>query len=211
MELKMQTSFIPKSPTTVARSTRVGMSIFLLLSVIVFIVILALAGGVWLWQNSLISAVNTDKTELAKVRGDATRYNEDDINSLIRLNNRIEETKTLLANHVAVSPIFNKLEQDILKNISLKDMKFSFSPTDGINLDLTGFATNFDALSKQSDIFKGEALISNPVISDFNPTPEGRISFNFSATILPDLISYKKLIDSTPVIQINNAATSSAQ
>ncbi len=197
MEVKMQTSFIPKKPIIENNSPSSGMSLFLLLSVIIFIVVIALAGGVWLWQSSLVKQIEKDKIDLIAAKAS---YEEDTINPLIRLDDRIEESKKLLANHLAISPVFTMLEKNVLRNIRLKNLKFSFTESDKIQIDLSGIATNYDALSKQSDAFGGETLrkfIYNPVVSDFNPTPDGSISFNFSALINTNLVSYKNTLVST--------------
>ena len=194
MEVKMQTSFIPKKPIIENNSADSGVSLFLLLSIIVFIVAVALAGGVWVWQNSLIAQIEKDKKELVAVR---ESYEEDTINPLIRLNDRIEESKILLSQHIAVSPVFRMLEINVLRNVRLKSMKFSMTTDNKIKIDLSGTALSYDVLSKQSDAFGSENLrkfISAPVISDFSPTTDGSISFNFTALINPNLISYENTL-----------------
>ena len=186
----MQTSFIPKKPIIESPSSGSGVSLFLLLSIILFIVALALAAGVWFWQKSLVSKIEADKTSLVAAKDS---YEEATISPLIRLNDRIETSKLLLDQHLAVSPVFIMLEQNILRSIRLKSMKFSDAPNNKIKIDLSGTAGSYDALSKQSDAFGSEALrkfITQPVISDFSPTADGSISFNFTASVDPALVSY---------------------
>ncbi len=205
----MQTSFIPKKPITEGRDDGSGVSLFLLLSVILFIVIVALSGGIWLWRNSLISQIEKDKQALVAAK---ESYEEDTINPLIRLDDRIKESESLLARHIAVSPVFMMLEKNILRNIRLKSMNFSYGANNKIKLDLVGAATNYDALSKQSDAFGAENLrkfISQPVISDFNPIADGSISFNFTAMIDPRLISYDNTVVITPTITVISTSTNS--
>jgi hypothetical protein len=190
MEVKMQTSFIPKKPIIESHSRGSGISLFLLLSIIIFIVSVSLAGGIWLWRNSLVAKIEKDKAALVAAK---ESYEEDTINPLIRLNDRIEETKGLLSRHLAVSPVFLMLEKNILRNVRLKSMNFSYGGSDKINVSLSGLASSYDALSKQSDAFGDESLrkfISEPVISGFSPTADGSISFTFSASINPKLVSY---------------------
>ncbi len=196
MEVKMQTSFIPKKPIVESRSSGSGMSLFLLLSIIFFIVILALAGGIWLWRASLIKQIEKDKQDLVAAK---ESYEEDTINPLIRLDDRIKVSQDLLAKHLAISPVFEMLEKNVLRNIRLKTMKFSYAGSDKIKIDLTGTASSYDALSKQSDAFGSESLrkfILGPVISDFNPTTDGSIAFNFTASIDPKLVSYENITSS---------------
>lgn len=198
MEVKMQTSFIPKKPIIESRNEGSGMSLFLLLAIILFIVTVALAGGVWLWQKALVAQIEKDKAALVAAKDS---YEEGTINPLIRLDDRIEQAKILLANHLAVSPVFTLLEQNVLRNIRLKSLKFSADGNDQIKIDLTGLAASYDALSKQADAFGSETLrkfISQPVISDFSPTADGSIAFNFTASVDPKLVSYGDII---PVVQ----------
>jgi hypothetical protein len=207
MEVKMQTSFIPKKPILESRPESAGVSLFLLLSIIVFIVVIALAGGIWLWQRSLLAQIVKDKEALAAAKAS---YEEDTINPLIRLDNRIEESKILLADHIAVSPVFTMLEQNVLKNVRLKTMKFAFVSNSSIKVDLTGTASSYDALSKQSDAFGSETLrkfISSPVISDFSPTQDGTISFNFTALVNPRLVSYENTLGETATVPAASATT----
>ncbi len=209
----MQTSFIPKKPITESRIEDSGMSLFLLLAIIVFIVSVAMAGGIWLWRGALISQIAKDKQALVDARDS---YQEDTINPLIRLNDRIEESKDLLASHLAISPVFIMLERNVLRNVRLKTMKFSFAGNDKIKIDLTGTAANYDALLKQSDAFGNGTLkdfITEPVVSDFNPTTDGSISFTFSASVEPRLISYDNILPETVTAPINtsdNTGTSSS-
>jgi cytoskeletal protein RodZ len=199
MEVKMQTSFIPKKPITESRVSGSGVSLFLLLSIILFITAITLALGVWLWQKSLVSQIEKDKTALEAARNS---YEADTIDSLVRLDNRIEESKALLASHVAVSPVFIMLEKNVLKNIRLKTMKFSDGTDHKIRVELSGTASSYGALSKQSDAFGSESLrkfISEPVISDFSPTADGSVSFNFSALVDQNLVSYGNTLDSSVV------------
>ena len=197
MEVKMQTSFIPKKPIVESRSSGSGMSLLLLLSIIIFIVSVSLVGGIFVWRKSLISNIEKSKAALVAAK---ESYEEDTINPLIRLNDRIEQSEILLSRHLAVSPIFLLLENNILKNVRLKNMKFSFAGDDKIRVDLSGTAASYGALSKQSDAFGNESLrdyISQPVISDFNPTADGTISFNFNAIVNPALVTYKNILKNT--------------
>lgn len=197
METKMQTSFIPKKPITEDHGEGSGISLFLLLAIILFIVSVALAGGIWIWKNSLLSQIETHKQELAAAKAS---YEEGTINELIRLDDRINLSNDLLKKHLAISPIFLLLEKNTLKSVRIKTFKFSYAGSDKIKIDLAGTAQSYEALSKQSDAFGADHLrdkLSQPVISDFSPTADGSISFNFNALVNSNLISYSALNTST--------------
>jgi hypothetical protein len=195
MEVKMQTSFIPKKP--VAGNTHSGgggVSLFLLLAIIIFIVTIATSFGVWIFQKSLVSKIEKLSESLESSR---SSYEEKTIIDLIRLNDRIEQSKSLLNKHIAISPLFTVLETKVVKNIRLKNMKFSADNTGKMKLDISGIASSYDALSKQSDIFGDRVLreyISEPVISDFSPNVDGSISFNFKSSVMPKLVTYQPIV-----------------
>lgn len=218
----MQTSFIPKKPITESHSAGPGISLFLLISIIVLIVSLALAGYVWLMQQSLTKQIIANTEKLAK---DENAYKKATINPLIRLNDKMVEANNLLENHVAVTPVFALLEENVLKNVQLKNMKFSKTEDGQVKINLSGIADTYDVLSKQSEAFGDEdlkikKLISEPVITDFSPLTDGRISFNFSASIGSELVTYKNTLESADVSTltsedplppvVDDSATSSA-
>ena len=209
MEVKMQTSFIPKKPIIESRSAGSSISLFLLISIIIFIVTMAAASGVWLWRESLVKKVDKDVADLEAAK---KTYIDNTINDLIRLNDRIEVSKSLLQKHLAVSPVFTLLEKNVLRFVRLKSMKFSYAGRDKIKIDLSGTADSYDVLSKQSDAFGDESLrdlISQPVISDFNPITEGGVSFNFSASVYPKLVTYDGIANTAEgtIIDINSASS----
>lgn len=186
----MQTSFIPKKPIVESRPEGSGISLFLLLAIIIFIVSLALVAGVYMWRTSLLAQIETDKQELVKAKDS---YEEGTILPLIRLSDRIQVSQNLLNKHIAVSPIFTKLEENVLRNIQLKSLKFSYGAGDKIKIDLAGTARSYDALLKQSDAFGDQSLrsiISEPVISDFSPLANGDVSFNFNAYVNSNVVLY---------------------
>lgn len=190
----MQTSFIPKKPVVDNHSSGSGISLFLLISIILFIVSVAVAGGVFVWKNSLVKQIAQNKTDLEAVR---SSYEEGTINALIRLDDRIKQANILLSKHLAVSPVFLLMEKNILQKVRLKTLKFSYAPDNKIKVDLSGLARSYEVLSKQSDAFGSANLrdyISRPVISDFSLTPDGNISFNFNALVDPKLVSYTEML-----------------
>jgi hypothetical protein len=213
MEVKMQTSFIPKKPIVESRPEGSGVSLFLLLSIIVFIVSLALAGLVFVYQNNLKNKIADSQKSLKEVRDTYIREGtEQTIQDLIRLDDRIEESKNLLAKHIAVTPLFILLQEFTIKNVQFKTMKFTYVDDKNIKLELTGIAKNYDALSKQADSFGDVKLrdkISQPVVSGFTLNNDGTVSFNFSAMVNFDLVSYEKIYGDSSATDLNNSTSTS--
>lgn len=202
----MQTSFIPKKPIVATPEESRGISLFLLLAIIIFIVSIAMAGGVFLWKDSLVKKIAADKVAL---EAEKDSYEEKTIDALIRLDDRLKVSEDLLGRHLAVSPVFLMLEKNTLQKVRLRTLKFTYGSNGKGQIDLTGVAQNYSSLgslnqgyeilSKQSDAFGEEklrTLISQPVITDFSPTVDGNVQFSFSAIVNPDLVSYEKSFNS---------------
>lgn len=189
MEGKFQTSFIPKKPIMASSKDRgSGMSLFLLLSIIIFTVSVALAVMVFVGQKYLLSEIEKNKQDFAKAK-DA--FDSLTIEKLARLDKRIESSKKILEGHTAVLPVFDYLEANTLKNIRFKSFELSFSEDNTVELVMSGQAKSFSAVALQSDVFSEDKNFKNPMVSDLDLTLEGGVIFNFKSNIDPQSLSYK--------------------
>ena len=199
MEAKFQTSFIPKKPIMGEQKTGSSISLFLLISVIVFLVSLGLLGWVIVQKNLLIKNIETAKTSIENNKG---AFETATIESMIRLDSRIRISQDLLKNHISVSPIFTFLEKHTLKNIRFKSFHFSNASVDAsgvssMKVEMTGQARDFKTIALQADELgqvQYRDLIKNPVFSDLNLTADGGVSFTSSMLINTDLVSYNKIL-----------------
>jgi len=198
MEPKYQTSFIPKKPvTTSGPSQSGGMSLLLLVSLIIFLISLGSAGYVYLQRNLLIQKINTD---LSSIKQNQTGLVSDQvtIENLVTLNSRINVSKELLSKHIAVSPIFDFLQQTTLKSIRFRNFNFSSAGKDvsganKVSVQMLGMAKDWETVASQADEF-GKAdwknIISEPKISNLSLNADGSVSFLFSAYVSPSFLVY---------------------
>lgn len=204
METKYQTSFIPKKPvSTVERSNSLGMNLFLLVSIVVFLISLGLAGYVFLSKQFLIGKITADQTA---IETNKTGLVSDSvtIESLILLNSRTKVAKTLLGKHVAVSPIFNFLQQGTLKSVRFSNFSFSASGKDAsgsnvVSVQMSGRAKDWETVASQADEFgksEWKKIISAPKISNLSLNADGSVSFLFSAFVVSDFLIYGNNINS---------------
>ena len=198
METKFQTSFIPKKPVAAASQTRsAGLSLFLLISIIVFFVSLGLAGYVFLQKNVLIQKIASDQSTIKTNQGNFTS-DSNTIESLVTLNSRINVAKNLLGMHVAVSPIFNFLQQATLKSVRFKSFTFTSAGKDTtgaskVSVQMSGVARDWETVASQADEFGKvdyKKTISEPKISSLTLNQDGSVSFIFTAFVSPDLLVY---------------------
>ena len=191
MDTKFQTSFIPKKALneTTGRPRPESVSIFFIIGVILFILALAAAGGVFGYKKILIKSITDMNSRLAQAKN---AFEPEFINTANSLNKRIEASKKLLNAHTVTSSIFDLLENDTLASVKFDTFSYALSDNGVNTLALAGQAKNFSSIALQSDIFGQEKSIKNPVFSDLNPDQSGNIVFKFNASLDPSLVSYRK-------------------
>ena len=195
MDPKFQTSFIPKKPMVETATYRSGISLFLLLSIIVFLVTLGIAAWVYIEKQSLISNI---RSEQEIIKHNKSSFDSDTIESIVALNSRIKVAQTLLDNHVSITPIFSFLQDRTLKNVRFKNFTFSNDTKsgtgeNGVGISLSGVAGSWETLASEADEFgkpEWKKIIREPKVSSFNLNSDGSVSFNFSALVNPEYISY---------------------
>jgi uncharacterized membrane protein YjjP (DUF1212 family) len=204
METKFQTSFIPKKPlvssSPLAPVKRRSTNVFMLLGVLLFLVSLGGAGFVLLWEQVLITAQKNYESDLNKRKN---QFNPQLIEDLRRANVKIDLSRDLLKNHLAVSQAF-----DIISKLTIQSVRFrSFevnAPTgisrEGVKLVLRGEAANFSSIAFQSDVLGKSAeygtnkIIKNPILSDLVLDAAGNVSFTLTTQLTPTDISYEKFL-----------------
>jgi hypothetical protein len=197
MDQKFQTSFIPKAPIAQVKSAKSGMSLFLLISIIIFLVSLGLVAWVYLEKNYLIGQITTAQNTITTNKTGLIS-DSNTVENIIDLDNRINVAKELLANHVAISPIFAFLEQATIQDVRFNSFTFSSAGKDAngnstVSVQLAGVARDWESVASQEDEFDlpdWQNIISNAKLSNFSLNADGSVSFTFSATINPKFISY---------------------
>jgi len=117
----------------------------------------------------------------------------------IRLNNRLISTESLLNRHVVISPLFDFLETATLKSVRFNDFLYNTN-SGGVELLIKGQARGYADVALQSDVFNKSPYFENPVFSDLSLDERGNVTFTLRATINPELISYKKLLENEVVV-----------
>jgi hypothetical protein len=213
MEPIISTSFIPKRPVSAepSPSTHSGGAVGLLS----FITIITIIGtgvtfaGIYFYQQRLDAQKVQLQSSLTQAQNNlGTSF----ISDMKRLSLRIGGVKTLIQNHVVVSPIFAALQATTLQSVQYKNFTYAFTADTGgngklVQVTITGIAKNYATLALQSDAYGRSPLIRNPVFSDLTVEDKTqRISFKLLFTVSPDDLSYTTFINNLT----GNAATSTA-
>jgi len=198
METKFQTSFIPKKPVMGGEPSRSGsMSLLLLVSIIIFLVSIGMAGYVFLEKNLLIQKLaadqNTIETNKSGLVSDSIT-----IESLVELDSRTNVAKTLLDKHIAVSPVFDFLQKVTLVSVKFNNFTFSSASPDAsgvskVSIQMSGQARDWETVASQADEFgkpEWKKVISEPKISNLSLNADGSVSFIFTSFVAPVFLIY---------------------
>ena len=200
MDQKFQTSFIPKSPIIQAKGTKSKISFFLLISIIIFFIAIGLAAWVFLEKKILVQQITSEQNTITTNKTGLVS-DSDTVESIIDLDNRINVAKTLLAQHVAVSPVFAFLEQATLQDVRFNSFTFSSLGKDAngnnaVEVELAGVGRDWESVASQEDEFDSpdwQNIISEPKLSNFSLNADGSVAFTFSALVNPTFLSYASL------------------
>src|SRR3989338_5279189 len=191
MDQRFKTSFIPKrtfsthfAPPGSSSST---ISIFSLLAILIFVVTVAFGVLVFFYQKALVGEVNS-KDEMLAARSDTEASFVENVS---RFSKRLEASKELLSNHVAITPIFKMLQSRTIKSIRFTDFSYSLRADLGVDIVLSGEAKNFQSVALQSDEFASAPEIKDPVFDGLELDRKGNVLFVFHATLPAEFVSYK--------------------
>lgn len=210
MDPKFQPSFIPKQSLGLPRpgAPAAPLSIFVTISIVIFLIAAVLAAGVFLWSKLVEKDIGAINGELAKAR---EAFNPALVGELERLDGRIESAKKILDSHIAVSALFALLEKATLVDVSFGDFSFDAGNGKEVKVTMKGQAKNFASVALQSDAFTAEKFIKNPIFSDLNLDDSGNVLFTFTATLDPALTTYyERELSAAADALFDNVTTGSA-
>lgn len=192
MDPQVRTSFIPKKPITAAPARRRGgLGLILFITILVFLVSIVAAGGVYAYEQYLKKAIVSKSESLSRARA---AYEPAVIEELIRLNQRLKLAQQVLDSHIAPSAVFKLLEDVTLQNVRYRSFEFSTDGQGGATLALNGEARAFTDVALQSDAFASVRSLKDLIFRDINLEATGRVIFSIGANVEASHLRYSSSI-----------------
>ncbi len=191
-------SYIPKKPLAAATPSgysRRHLPLGSLVTILIFIASVGLAGGLYVYQIYLERDLEAKKISLEQARA---AFDPALILELRRLDKRIEHSKRLLSRHSAMSSFFDLLGSATLKNVQFTSMLFSQDGADQMKVVLNGAALTYASVALQSDAFNVAKGIRNPIFSGLNLNEKGNVSFVVEAGLDPEAFRYSAIVTPSP-------------
>ncbi len=201
MDSKIPTSFIPKdSIRTDLSPRREPVSILSLVALVIFAGSLVYFASLYVYRTMVYNEINRPCVDAgsggscglrASLDVETRDFERDKLESLKRLDTKLKNGSSVLANHVAIRPLFDLLASVTGQNIQYK--KFEFNST---GLTLSGVAKSYEDIAFQQKVFttdpKAKQFIRNFSFSDFALDPKGQVAFNLTLVVDPSLLSYSQ-------------------
>ncbi len=218
METKFQSSFIPQKPASQEKvHSHSGVSLFMIIATIIFVLSLAGAGLTYVAKGVLLKKQGELKVTLAN---NQKRFDVPLIEDLKKADAKLALAKQILSNHVAASEAFNIISKLTIDGVRFSSFVFSggtaevaqaapvtngtpasAKPAGSIyRIVMKGMANNFLSVAFQSDVFGMSGkygtnkAINNPTISDLIVDDKGNVNFSFSANLTQPEVSYEKVL-----------------
>jgi hypothetical protein len=201
MEPKFQTSFIPKTPITSNNASSYkpenSFSVIGIISTVLFVVALLASGGLFGYEMYINSQIQKTQAALAEAR---LAFQSEDNQKIILVSDQLKAIKTLLDNHMTVSPIFELLEQQTLPTVRLTSFSFAQDSASEVTVMIKGEAQNYASLAQQTKIFSELGYLKNIEVTDITLSETGTVGMALKAHIDPNILLYTKVIQSVSVI-----------
>lgn len=165
------------------------MGLLFLLAILVFVMSLVAAGGVFAYERVLNGKIAEKDGQLRLAEG---AFNAGTIQDLLRMDNRLTQARTLLQKHVSPSAIFYFLSTITLERVQFAGLDFTLQPDGSASISMTGTADSFSSVALQSDQFGASKVLRDVIFSGINVVDSGKVNFSVNASVDPQLISYSR-------------------
>ena len=196
MDNELQTSFIPKKPAIVERTTSVrSTNIFGFLATIIFFASIVAAGGLYFYKGILTSQISDMSQSLERSKA---AFEPSLISSLQILDKRLSSSKEILSSHVTVSPIFKSLEELTLKSIRFTKFTYALSTTgtSKIAVKMSGqTSSGYTPIALQSNKLSENKYVKDIVFSNLTLLQNGGVSFDLDFNVDSNFILFEKNIN----------------
>lgn len=181
------TSFIPHQ-TSAARTSSAAVGVLWYGAYAILGAMLLVALGVFAYSLLLHSRLSAKEAVLSE----ATKSLDiSTVADLSRLRDRLITGAALLTNHTAFSGLFPIIETVVPSTVRFSGLHLLIDEKNTPILSGTGIAKSYNALAAASLAFAAEnSQIKGAVFSSIVPNKSGSVSFSFSATLDPKVVTF---------------------
>jgi hypothetical protein len=192
MEQNFQTSFIPKKPMieqqTSSASRPVGF--ILMIAIFIFTATALASGGAYFYKDLLKKDITQMESDLSKAKN---RFEPTMISKLKLLDRRLQASNKVLTKHIAISPIFNALQELTMKTVRYTKFTYDLG-VNKVNVKMSGQAVGYRSIALQADLFTKNKNLIDPSFSNLSLDDKGNVLFDLTFSVDPSFVDYKQVI-----------------
>ncbi len=191
MEQNFQTSFIPKKPMVKEYSAGPRpIGLLTIISLFILFAVLLTSGGLFFYKGIMKKKIATMESDLDRAQH---RFEPAKIKELQVLDKRLTAAHQILSKHIAITPIFEALQEVTMK--SVRYTKFDYDFGEGkdakIEIKMSGVTLGYSFLALQSDLLASNKNFIDPVFSNLALTDNGNVTFDLNFSVDPSFVDYK--------------------
>lgn len=195
MESGIQSSFIPQDAGKATVSPKLqrggGLGDLMFLGAIVlFVVSLALAGAVFLYNQYLETSEVAKVEQLQRAR---EAFEPALIQQLTRLDDRMRAADSVLSAHIAPTAFFLALQQATLSTVSFVSLELDATDSKKVTIKMPGVARSVNSIALQADLMSKNGVFTSPIFSNISRQADG-VHFDLTASVNPAAVNYVSLV-----------------
>lgn len=204
MEAGVPNSFIPQDATSIGKPMRRYESgglgeLIGLLSLILFIASIALAGGAFIYKQVLDSQ---SAQKLKSIQLAEQQFDPQLVAQLTALDERMQAAESLLSTHLAPTAFLTALNQSTLQTVSFSSLDYEAPDPGHVTIKMEGVAQSVNSIALQAQLFGQNGIIEDPIFSGISPQLNG-VHFSLSATVNPSALKYEQLVTGSAASGVN--------
>ncbi len=194
MDQNFQTSFIPKKPIVEKKAISAQtVNLFMVVSLFVFFTVLIVSIGMYFYGKYLDSSITSKQNDLNLAQN---RFEPSKLLQLQTLNKRLRASSEILSNHIAISPIFQTLQDLTMKTISYNkfDYEYGTNKNTRVLVKMNGTAIGYQSIALQSDLFAKNKYLIDPIFSNLSLDDKGNVLFDLEFSVDPSFVDYENML-----------------
>ena len=197
MPNSFDTSFIPQQPLLRVEGTKSRhepINFALVLAIILFFVVLIIAGGIYLYSRNVEERIIARSAELEDIE---KSLDSEQIAEYKRIDSRIGTAKSILREHNVFSVVLDMLEQGAAKNVGLTALSYRISEKAPI-VSIEGISPSYQSVYFQMETwrnaFKPLVVRADLAMISLDDTT-GVVGFQANITLNNDWLKYPKVYE----------------
>lgn len=180
-------SFMPKRKLSSQAISRRGWGGFVLLSFFIFVISMALWGGLYMYKNYL----NDNITQLGKViENQKASFEIPTVNEIIDFSEKISVARNLLAGHKDFSGVLDFLQDFTMKDVRFNGLDYSYADSGEPSLILSGTTRSYAGLTAQIKTLGKYNQVKRISLSGLSLDTTGAVNFNLGIILNPAIAAY---------------------